>query len=199
MAVQTSTELFVQAYSKPSTGLANYSEVSLGLVAPVGANGTGVTVSDTVCAPRRMRCTVAATVAMVDATTNGSQGTLLLGTFPEGNIEFLGAVVNLTIARVGTALAAGAAVIGSIGTVVPGVDTTLTGTEANYVASTACTLSAGAGTFAAVGVAAVLFDGTAGAKTINLNFDCPDADSSGNDSLTVAGTVDIIYMWLGDK
>lgn len=199
MAVQTSQEYFVTGYVVPSPGLKQEYPVSLGNLAPMGGAGVGVTVAENMLSSRHMKITVSATVACVDATTSGSQGTLLLGTFPEGNILFLGAVVNLTIARVGTAIAAGAAVIGSIGTVVPAVDTTLTSTEANMVASTACTLTTGAGAFAAVGASPAVLDGTGGAKTINLNFVVPDADSSGNDSLTVTGTVDLSYVWLGDK
>jgi hypothetical protein len=88
-------------------------------------------------------------VTMTDHTTAGSQGSQDLYTFPVGLIRIHGARVNLTLARVGTAIATTAAVVGSIGTAAAGAgDAVLTGTEADIHGSTACTLTSGAGAFA---------------------------------------------------
>lgn len=189
----------------------------------------------------------ALSVTMTDNTTNGSQGSQKLYDFPEGAIRILGVVVNLTIARVGTNLAANAAIVGSVGTVAAAnTNGTLTGTEADIVPSAAATLSSGAGTLQSIpsstltaltdnsgGTAAdtiaaiggtysqtevrnaiaslaakinalipganVFLDGTAGAKSAFLNFAVPDAGTSGNDALTVNGTVTLVWIGHGDK
>lgn len=90
-------------------------------------------------------------VAMTDQTTAGSQGNYKFYDFPEGAIIVHSAVTNLTLARLGTALTATSAVVAAIGTVAAATDNaTLLTTEANVIPSTACTLSSGAGTFAAI-------------------------------------------------
>lgn len=201
MTVNAPIEFFVEAYSKPSAGLAQRKEISIGAVAlQSDTPDTGGAIGQNFNHPQRFQVTLTnANVTTTDHTTNGAQGTMKLGAFPKGVIHVLGGVANLTLARVGTQLAVGAAVIGSIGTAQAGQDLTLTGTEANIVASTACTLSSGSGSFKAVGAAANTIDGTASALPIYLNFDVPDADSAGNDALSVNGTVDITFIWCGDK
>jgi len=137
-------------------------------------------------------------VAMVDATTNGSQGSQKIYDFPEGLINILGASMSLSIARVGTNLAAGAAIVAAIGTVAPAADATLTSTEANIIPSTAATLTAGAGAPKGKSTAGSTLDGTTTAIDALLNFAVPDADSAGNDSLVVNGTITIVWAQLGD-
>jgi hypothetical protein len=44
-----------------------------------------------------------------------------------------------------------------------------------------------------------LADGTATAKDAFLNFAVPDAGSSANDTLTVAGTVTVVWTNSGDN
>lgn len=146
--------------------------------------------------------TVDASVTMTDATTAGSHGSLQLYDFPAGAILFLGATSNLAIARVGTAIGETAAVVGSVGTVTTATDNaTLTTTEADLIPSTAATLTAGAGTMAGKQVTAgiAIFDGTSTAKDAFLNFAIPDAGSTGDDALTVTGTVTLVWANLGDN
>lgn len=161
--------------------------------------GTGVSVVES--AGKTVLTFTNVSVPTVDATTNGAQGSLKVYDFPEGLLQFSGAVSSLTISRVGTAITATAAVVASVGTAAAGVDATLTGTEADLVPSMTATLTAGAGT--AVGVSATantaIFDGTATAKDAYLNFAIPDAGSTGNDALLVNGTITIAWSLIGDK
>ncbi len=80
---------------------------------------------------------------------------------------------------------------------------TLIGTEADVVASTAATLTAGAGTLkgktAAAQMAAGVFDGTSTAVDLHLNFAVPAADSTGDDTLTVNGTIVLTWINHGDN
>lgn len=139
-------------------------------------------------------------VAMVDAAANGSQGSQKLYDFPEGLIQILGSTMNLGIARVGTAIVVGAAVVSALGTVAPDANATLTGTEANLIPSTAATLTGGVNAAAPKGksTATATFDGTSTPIDALLNFAIPDADSTGNDSLTVNGTITILWAQMGD-
>jgi hypothetical protein len=164
-------------------------------------SGTGVTGSNAIVAPQTLTLTVDdLSVTMTDATTAGSHGSQKLVTFPAGNIHILGATTNLTIARVGTALAANSAVVGSLGSVTVATDNaTLTSTEANIVPSTTSTLSSGSGVTKGESTGAVTLDGTTSAVEVYLNFATPDAGSTGNDALLVNGTIVITYVNLGDN
>jgi len=139
-------------------------------------------------------------LATVDHTTNGAQGSAVIYTFPEGVIQLLGASYNLTIARVGTNIGATAAVVGSIGSAAAAItDATLTSTEADMIASTSGTLTAGAGSLKSSGsLVATAFDGHTTPITANLNVAIPDAGSAGDDSLTISGTVTLCWADLGD-
>ena len=75
---------------------------------------------------------------MTDATTAGSHGKQKIVTLPQGLVLVAGAITDLTIARVGTAITATAAVVSALGTTgTATADSTLTTTEANIIASTA--------------------------------------------------------------
>jgi hypothetical protein len=166
----------------------------------VTVSGTGVSATQATTAIQTIPLTLTnVSVTTTDAAANGAHGTQKLVTFPQGNILILGAVVDLSIARVGTALTATSAVVASLGSVaVANTDATLTSTEANVIASTAATLSSGAGNFEAANTGVVLLNGTSTASEIYLNFATPDAGSTGNDALTVNGTIVISYINLGD-
>jgi len=139
-------------------------------------------------------------VTMTDAGANGSHGSLKMIDFPEGNIVILGASTDLAIERVGTALTATSAVVGAVGTTATATDNaTLTTTEANIVPSTVSTLTAGAGATAGQSTAVAVIDGTAAAISAYLNFATPDAGSTGNDALTVNGTVTVVWTTSGDN
>lgn len=126
---------------------------------------------------------------------NGGQGSQKVYDFPEGAILVVAAGFNLTIQRGSTGLTATAAVVASVGTVAPGADATLTGTEANMIPSTVATLSSGAGAAKNFSAApAAPLDGTSTAIDALLNFAVPDAGISANDTLIVNGTITIFWM-----
>lgn len=129
----------------------------------------------------------------------GGEGGQKVYDFPEGVIQLLGASYNLTTARVSTGIAAAAAMLGSLGSVVAAADVTLTSTEADMIASTTGTLTAGAGTLKKHGsLVATAFDGHTTALDAFLNLAVPDADISANDTITVNGTITLTWANLGD-
>lgn len=147
---------------------------------------------------------VAVPVATADHTTAGAQGTLALYTFPRGNILFVGGSTNLTITADGTGVTTGASVVGSVGTVAPGAgDATLTSTEANLIPSTAATLTLLAGVMKGRGVTQTFFDNTTTTAstqmTANLNFGIPDAGTTAAGVITVSGTIELVWVNLGDN
>lgn len=143
----------------------------------------------------------AVSVTMTDATTAGSHGSILLYDFPAGAIHLLGATYDLTTLAGAGGIGDTAALVGSIGTVTMATDNaTLTSTEADVIPSTAGTLTGGAGTLKSQTTTALstILDGTTTAKDAWLNLAVPDAGSSANDTVTVAGTVTVFWINLGD-
>lgn len=141
-------------------------------------------------------------VTMTDATAAGSHGSLKLYDFPACNMLFLGGSCDLTLTAGEGGIADTAAVVAAVGTTTVGTDNaTLTTTEADLIPSTASTLTAGAGTTKGKTVTAgvVVFDGTSTPKDAWLNFAVPDAGSTANDTLTVSGTVTLVWSNLGDN
>lgn len=165
------------------------------------ASGTGVSAIQGVGLTQVVTFPISAlNVVMTDATTAGSHGSQKIFTFPEGNVMVLGAVTDLTIARVGTGLTATSAVVSSLGSVtVSTADATLTSTEADIVPSTASTLAAGEGVTKGASTATAVLNGTTTPAEVYLNFATPDAGSTATDALTVNGTVTISYLVLGDN
>ena len=140
-------------------------------------------------------------VTMTDATTAGSHGSLKLYDFPQCNLLFLGGTCDLTLTAGAGGITDTAAVVASVGTVTVGTDNaTLTTTEADLIPSTASTLTAGAGVTKGKTLTAgvVVFDGTTTAKDAWLNYAVPDAGSTANDTLTVSGTITLVWSNLGD-
>ena len=141
-------------------------------------------------------------VTMTDATTAGSHGSIQLYDFPAGNLFFLGATCDLTLTAGVGGITDTAAVVVGVGTATLATDNaTLTGTEADLVPSTAATLTAGVGTGKgkSLTAGAVVFDGTSTAKDAWLNIAVPDAGSTANDTITVSGTVTLVWANLGDN
>ena len=165
------------------------------------ASGTGVSAIQGVGLTQVVTFPISAlNVVMTDATTAGSHGSQKIFTFPEGNVMVLGAVTDLTIARVGTGLTTTSAVVSSLGSVtVSTADATLTSTEANIVPSTASTLTAGAGVTKGASTTVASLNGTTTPAEVYLNFATPDAGSTATDALTVNGTITISYLVLGDN
>jgi len=140
---------------------------------------------------------------MTDNGANGSQGGTKIYDFPTGALLFVGTPqCNLTIARVGSAIASGAAVVASLGSVVASnANATLTSTEADILPSTTATLTSGTGNVYSTNSATLQIGGSAAntATDMYLNFAIPDADSTGNDALTVTGTIEVCYIVLGSR
>ena len=140
-------------------------------------------------------------ITMTDATTAGCHGFVKLYDFPACNLLFLGATCDLSITAGTGGIADTAAVVAAIGTAqVATADATLTTTEADLIPSTAATLTGGIGAAKGKTVTAgvAVFDGTATAKDAYLNFAVPDIGSAGNDTLTVSGTITLVWSNLGD-
>ena len=140
-------------------------------------------------------------VTMTDATTAGSHGSVKLYDFPEANLFFLGGTASLTLTAGEGGITDTAAAVVSVGTATVGTDNaTLTTTEADLIPSTAATLTGGVGTASGITLTAgaVAFDGTATAKDAWLNVAIPDADSTADDTLTISGTITLVWSNLGD-
>lgn len=130
-------------------------------------------------------------LATVDHTTAGASGSQKLYDFPVGGVVVAASQANLTASRVGTGLAATAALTYGLGTAAAGAaDGALTTTEQDILPSTAGTLVAGAGVFAAraAGVALGV------TPDLYLNAAVVDAGTSGNDAILLNGTVDVWWL-----
>jgi hypothetical protein len=140
-------------------------------------------------------------VATVDADTNGAHGSAILYTFPEGNIHILGAVSDLTVARVGTSIEADAVVVTALGSVATANDNAaLTSTEANIIPSTASTLTDGEGVMNGQSTASATLDGTSSAASCRFNVAvAADDHGASADAFLVNGTVTITWVNLGDN
>jgi hypothetical protein len=142
----------------------------------------------------------ALSVTMTDAGAAGSHGGFKLYDFPAGAIGRLGCSWEVTITAGAGGIADGAAVVGSLGQVVAGTDNaTLTSTEADFIASTAGTLTTGAGVLEGTGAGSLtLLDGHTTPIDLFLNLAVPDADSSASDTVAVSGTVTCTWLSVGD-
>lgn len=139
-------------------------------------------------------------VTMTDAAAAGNHGSVPIYTFPAGFIKVYGSLCNLTTLAGAGGITDTAALVASVGSVQLATDNaTLTGTEADIIASFAGTLAAGAGVFTKDGaLVAALYDGHTTAEAIFLNIAVPDAGSSGNDTLVLSGTCTIVWSNVGD-
>jgi hypothetical protein len=88
-----------------------------------------------------------------------------------------------------------------IGTATAGNNNALATTEQDIVATTATTQAVAGVTsiaFPASSATVVSFDGTGTAKDLFLNFLIDDVDQDGGGTLSVTGTIDITWQYLGD-
>ena len=174
---------------------------------PTGENGTlpvvtGLAMAEFIPVVHQTTLTFTGVVIVTtDSTT--AFGTLEIFDFPEGRIVPVAAAVNLALVAGAGGIADDAAIVGSLGSAAATQGATLTGTEADIVASTACTLAAGLGNFQtgtstpAVAAAGAI-DGTATASKCFLNFAIPDAGTSAADTLTITGTINLFWLLAGD-
>lgn len=139
-------------------------------------------------------------VTMTDATTAGCHGAHKVYDFPEGVIQILGASYDLTTLAGSGGIADTAALVGSLGSATNDTaNATLTSTEADIIASTTGTLTGGAGVLQKHGsINTTAFDGHTTPVDAYLNLSVPDAGSSANDTVTVSGTITLIWANLGD-
>lgn len=187
--------VYVEGYTKQPSGTISYVEIPVGSSWDRGQPGTALAVQEN---PQSVRATVIpltnVAVAMTDDAVAGGHGNKLLYILPGGATQIQVAAVNIAIAA-DAGLVANAALVGSLGTTATATDNaTLTGTEANIIASTGCTLAASAGTFNAVSGTVVPMDGRTTAVSVFLNFAVPDAGITGPAVLTVNGEVRLSWV-----
>jgi hypothetical protein len=116
-------------------------------------------------------------------------------TFPAGRILVLGAVINCTTEIEGAS--GGAATVDlAVGTVTAADDATLTSTEANIIPSTAT--GNGNDTWKTALAASAQFDGTSTAVALYVNAGVTDAISASAVTVSIAGTLTVTWINLGD-
>lgn len=166
------------------------------------AAGTGVTAAEfgSGAVHKTVLTLAALSIATTDNGAAGAQGSQKVYDFPEGVITVLGCSYNLTTLAGAGGIADTAALVGSLGSAAAGAgDATLTGTEADLIASTTGTLTAGAGVLAKYGsLVAAAFDGHTTPLDAILNIAVPDAGSSAADTVTISGTITICWINIGD-
>ena len=148
------------------------------------------------------RLTVAESMSFTGSTGVAVYATAPLESFPEGNILLLGAVANLTFTGPTSAnLTNDFEGDYSLGTT-PTADTTLSGTDADLVASTAIPAATAEVSANVRGTNAVqaIIDNTGGTAEINLNvtLDADEVTNAATVAIAVTGTIDIAYVILGD-
>lgn len=144
-------------------------------------------------------------VSVVSVTTGNGVGGTKIYDFPEGYINVLGCVANLTLAVETQGDFTDATPEGDvgIGSVAPANADAL-GTDAtddDYATATAFTMDAYAASVACPPDAAgALFDGTSTAKDVYVNVlvDAADIDDGATTNVLVSGTVTITWINLGD-
>ena len=147
----------------------------------------------------------AARVTVTDGAGSGSHGTLLLYTFPAAAIAFIGARQDYTAFAEGAALttAAGDAVF-EIGVGTTAISAAADGTLGNSVnenvgQAVSVTLSGGTGVGTAVdGAKTTALNGTATATALNLNWSGTAATIDATSTISVTGTISVIWAHLGD-
>lgn len=146
-----------------------------------------------------------ARISVTDAAASGSSGSLTLGTFRQGAILPVASRQNYTAFAEGSALTGGAgdAVFKmGLGSVAANAgDAALTGTEVDFAPATSnITLSGGTGSSGTVlgGIATSPIDGTATATSLILNWSGTAASIDANSTIDVTGTIDLVFIYLGD-
>jgi hypothetical protein len=164
---------------------------------PFGTAGTGVTlVSDS--SEFGLRKVVLkftnTSITMTDATTAGCHGSRLVWTVPSNKFgTLLGGRMNLTTLAGSGGIADTAALVASLGVSAVGTDNaTLTVFESNILGSTSGTLVGGAGTLVSAISALAIYGDVI--DDFYLNLAVPDAGSTGNDTITLNGTITLYFL-----
>lgn len=169
----------------------NMQKLTIGQDGNAGAGVTGAVATETGVPLRKTTLTLSGTVTMTDAGAAGCHGTKKIYDFPTGVIKIHSVKTDVHLVAGAGGIADDAAAVASLGSAAVGTDNaTLTGTEADIVASIAATLTGGAGDADSIGNGVTL-DGRSSAADCNLNLAVPDADSTASDTFTISGTIDI--------
>ncbi len=167
------------------------------------ASGTGVSSSSSPGTNKTVLTFVNAPLALIDTAGVVARCALKIFDFPEGNIQIIGATVNLALTKSAAGVNADFDGDVALGSAAAAGDATLTSTEANIVPSTATPQAvAGATTAKALSTASVLLDGTATPVDLYLNVLVDDADqdvTTTPTNLIANGTVTVLWANLGDK
>lgn len=191
-----------------------FSETSLtqeqATVTGIGAkNGTTVAATETMGVWKRTKLTCTATpITISDDAGVAQYGGVKLYDFPEGLLCIQGAVIDgaITAGVTGTIIDAFTGVI-ALGTATATTGATLVSTEADILQSTALTTAvAKVAVCDAVSIATALtesgarwHDGTATAKDLFLNVAIADDETHTAGTAAFTGTVEFVWMSLGDK
>lgn len=139
----------------------------------------------------------------VDGAAGVGFGSVVIRGLPEGNINFLGALINLSLSESDAGIVDTFSGDYSVGTT-PASDGTLTAGDVDIIPSQPIgPASAGAiGPVRGVHAAAVtgtVYDNTDGSLELNLNLLIDDADISADGTIVIAsGDMSISYSMLGD-
>lgn len=162
-----------------------------------GTLGTGVTRSKLMGELVVEDLTLAETEVTITDTggANGAYGSHTLLTLPASHIVLLGILLEIDM-EAGVGIGATGDVKTAIGSAAEATNDTLDGTSGDYVASGTTTLVASAGSEELVGpvTKAMLIDATAGTSIMALNFGVADADISASSTLTVSGSIRVVYI-----
>ena len=167
------------------------------------AGGTNVTVTERIGHTRETVLTFTNEVIdVVDAAANGAHGGLKVYDFPPGQLYVHGIVTDLAIVAGAGGISDTAAVVAAVGKGQVQTDNaTLFTDEATFIPMTNVTLTGGAADFhgkTSAQEAGQVQDGTATAIDLWLNFAVPGDDSTADDTLTVTGTITILWALMGD-
>lgn len=139
-------------------------------------------------------------VTMTDEAGVVAYGGVKLYDLPEGAILFGGAVADLDITASGGINANFDGDFG-VGTVTASNNATLATTEQNIIPTTATPQAVSSVTTAngkSTATENAVVDGTSTALDVYLNFLVDDADQNGGGTITVTGTISILWCNLGD-
>lgn len=169
-------------------------------------NGAGVTAVSTATeygdgVIHRTSLAIDKVMTITDTANSSGIGSVKIYDFPAGNIQIVGATVNLTASSAGGAAGIAADADGdfALGTAGAGVGATLAGTEADIISSTPLAqFATTTGVIKGYASASSFHDGTSTAKDLYLNIMFDDADSTANDTLSVAGTIIVDWINHGD-
>lgn len=151
---------------------------------------------------QRVTVPVSVTLSNFDGASGVAWDTGVISDFPEGNILVLGALLDLTAIEADAGIIATFSGNVSVGST-PTADNTLATTEVDVIPSTAFgpAVSSSA-TIRAPSTASqggTILDNTDGSLELNLNVLIADASiSADNAAMTFTGTLQLVYVVLGD-